>query len=57
MNERQAHNAPHLWIRLHTGVCCAYMLCAAEPSPAEIARLEAQEVRRRVFRTEIRLSH
>jgi hypothetical protein len=52
-----AHKTGHLWIRLHTGVRCAYMLCDAQPSPAEVAKLDAQEAQRRAMRTEIRYSH
>ena len=38
-----AHKAAHLWIRLHTGVRCAYMSCDAEPDAKAVAKLEAEE--------------
>lgn len=50
------HKAPHLWIRLHTGIRCAYMLCAARPDAKAIAKLEAEEAKRGGIRREIRLS-
>jgi hypothetical protein len=42
------HKTGHICARVASGrIRCAYMLCDAQPSPAEIAKLDAQEARRR----------
>jgi hypothetical protein len=37
------------------GIRCAYMMCDAQPSPAEVAKLEAEEAQRRATRIEVPL--
>ncbi len=48
------HKAPHLWIRLHTGIRCAYMLCDALPDAEAIARLEAEAAQLRTMADGVR---
>jgi hypothetical protein len=37
------HRPAHFWTKMASGrILCAYMGCQARPSPAEVAKLEAE---------------
>ena len=51
------HKARHMWARTPAGVRCAYIACNARPSPADVAKLDAEDALRAAMRIEIRYSH